>query len=117
MAVCTWRLVMDNLTGIYVELAFLDVALNQGQGLLVLAVFGLHSKAMILPLLNSWREMWTSGEEREIQLPAWDKLEFETRHVCDQFITHHLEICMAAISRDRRLVCNYFVASEVQFLT
>lgn len=102
MAVCTWRLVrLDNLTGIYVELAFLDVALNQGQGLLLLAVFGLHSKAMISPLINIIRGMWTN-DEQEIQLPPWDKLEFETRHVCDQFITHHIEICRAAISKDKR---------------
>jgi len=52
MAVCTWRLLMDNLTGIYVELSFLDTALNQGQGLVMLAVFGLHSKAMFGPLFN-----------------------------------------------------------------
>lgn len=102
MAVCTWRLVrLDNLTGIYVELAFLDVALNQGQGLLLLAVFGLHSKAMILPLINIIRGMW-ANDEQQIQLPPWDKLEFETRHVCDQFITHHLEVCRAAISKDKR---------------
>ena len=92
---------MDNMTGIYVELTFLDVALNQGQGLLLLSVFGLHSKAMILPLLSKWQEIWLS-EESEIQLPAWDKLEFETRHVCDQFIIHHLSICRDAISRDKR---------------
>lgn len=101
MADCTWRLVMDNLTGIYVELTFLNVALNQGQGLLLLAVFGLHSKAMMSPIINWWHSTCTS-EETEIQLPPWDKLEFETRHVCDQFITHHLEVCRAAISKDRR---------------
>ncbi|XP_026292072.2 integral membrane protein GPR155 isoform X1 [Frankliniella occidentalis] len=116
MAVCTWRLVMDNLTGIYVELAFLDVALNQGQGLLLLAVFGLHSKAMILPLVNLCREMWVN-EDQEIPLPAWDQLDFETRHVCDQFITHHIETCRATIAKDKRwffrTYASCFKASEL----
>ncbi|CAH0729669.1 unnamed protein product, partial [Brenthis ino] len=35
-------------------------------------------------------------------LPPIDDLSFETKHVCDQFITHHLERCKAAIAKDTR---------------
>lgn len=34
-------LIMEQLTGIYAELAFLDVALNFGQSLIAFAIFGL----------------------------------------------------------------------------
>ncbi|GBP82972.1 Integral membrane protein GPR155 [Eumeta japonica] len=35
-------------------------------------------------------------------LPSVDDLSFETRHVCEQFISHHLNRCKEAIARDTR---------------
>lgn len=37
-----------------------------------------------------------------VVLPAIEDLSFETKHVCDQFITHHLERCREAIAKDTR---------------
>lgn len=34
-------LIMEQLTGVYAEMAFLDVALNFGQSLIAFAIFGL----------------------------------------------------------------------------
>jgi len=42
---------MEQLTGIYAELAFLDVALNFGQSLIAFAIFGLDPS---LGKLGSW---------------------------------------------------------------
>lgn len=53
---------MEQLTGIYAELAFLDVALNFGQSLIAFAIFGLDPS---LGKLGGWlqkvRKKWQSG--------------------------------------------------------
>jgi hypothetical protein len=48
----------------------------------------------------------------ELKLPAWDELGFETKHVCDQFATHHLDKCRHDIATDRRLVSCMRMAVE-----
>lgn len=53
---------MEQLTGIYAELAFLDVALNFGQSLIAFAIFGLDPS---LGKLGGWLrkicKKWQSG--------------------------------------------------------
>lgn len=53
---------MEQLTGIYAELAFLDVALNFGQSLIVFAIFGLDTG---LGKLGCWLQKmcrkWRTG--------------------------------------------------------
>lgn len=44
---------MEDITGVYVELLFLDTSLNRGQSLIVLAVLGLDMEILIQPLV-SW---------------------------------------------------------------
>ncbi|GLH10934.1 Integral membrane protein GPR155 [Gryllus bimaculatus] len=100
IAFSIWTLVMDEMSGIYVELAFLDASLNFGQSLLVFAVFGLDTKAVILPLVRRWRKFWYKTSA--VKLPDWEDLNFETRHVCDQFVLHHLENCRGDIAKDKR---------------
>lgn len=39
-----------------------------------------------------------------MKLPAWEELSPETRHVCEQFLTFHIEKCIQDIVRDRRYV-------------
>jgi len=41
---------MEDLSGIYVELIFLDAALNFGQGILSFMLFGLNTKRVVMPL-------------------------------------------------------------------
>lgn len=43
---------MEAITGVYVELLFLDTSLNRGQSLLVLAVYGLDSSKILEPLIS-----------------------------------------------------------------
>jgi hypothetical protein len=102
MALSVWTLVMEDMSGIYVELAFLDASLNFGQSLIVFAVFGLDPKCLMQPLVKRWRCLLYGAAE--LKLPAWEELGFETKHVCDQFATHHLEKCRHDIASDRRLV-------------
>lgn len=88
------------MTGIYIELAFLDATLNFGQSLIVFAIFGLDTKELLIPLLKVWSKLWYGANS--LNLPPVDQLSFETKHVCDQFITHHLDNCKKAIAKDTR---------------
>ena len=49
IAVCVWTLVMEEMTGIYVMLLFLDETLNFGQGIFVLVIFGLEPRRFLAP--------------------------------------------------------------------
>ncbi|PNF32094.1 Integral membrane protein GPR155 [Cryptotermes secundus] len=100
IALSVWTLVMEEMSGIYVELAFLDASFNFGQSLIVFAIFGLDPKCVIQPLVKRWRCLLYGAAE--LKLPAWEDLGFETKHVCDQFATHHLEKCRRDIATDRR---------------
>ncbi|XP_072752130.1 lysosomal cholesterol signaling protein [Anoplolepis gracilipes] len=94
-------LIMEQLTGIYAELAFLDVALNFGQSLIAFAIFGLDPS---LGKLGSWLQKlskkWQSG--KELQLPCEDALSTEVRAIREQFNQCYLEACRARISMCRR---------------
>lgn len=91
---------MEQMSGIYIELSFLDATLNFGQSIIVFAVFGTNTKEIVLPLLKYWRKMWYGANT--LVLPSWDELSVETKHICDQFVTHHLQKCKDDIAQDKR---------------
>lgn len=49
---------MEEVSGIYIELRFLDLTLNYGQSLILLAIFGIDPQEVILPAINFWRRIW-----------------------------------------------------------
>uniref|UniRef100_A0A182Q152 DEP domain-containing protein n=1 Tax=Anopheles farauti TaxID=69004 RepID=A0A182Q152_9DIPT len=100
LSLSVWTLIMEGMSGIYVELTFLDAFLNFGQSIIVLAVFITDTGELLLPLMKFWRKVWYGANL--LQLPIWADLSAETRHICDQFTTHHLEICRKAIAKDIR---------------
>ncbi|XP_028148362.2 integral membrane protein GPR155 [Diabrotica virgifera virgifera] len=100
LALSIWTLVMEQMSGIYIELSFLDATLNFGQSIIVFAIFGLNTKEIMLPLLKYWRKIWYGANT--LNLPAWHELSSETKHICDQFVTHHLQNCRSAIATDKR---------------
>ncbi|XP_059478612.1 integral membrane protein GPR155 isoform X2 [Neocloeon triangulifer] len=100
IALCIWTLVMEKISGIFIELSFLDASLNFGQSIFAFAVFGLDSELIILPFVKRWRRFWFGSEA--LQLVPWNELSLETRQVCEQFRKHHLENCHRAIARNRR---------------
>jgi len=99
-ALCMWKLIMEEASGIYVELEFLDGALNFGQGFFVFAVFGLDAKLIILPFIKRWRKFWYGAEN--VVLPKVEDIPIETRQICEQFMTYHYEKCVQDLVRDRR---------------
>ncbi|XP_053662754.1 integral membrane protein GPR155 [Anopheles marshallii] len=100
LSLSVWTLIMEGMSGIYVELTFLDAFLNFGQSIIVLAVFITDTGELLLPMMKFWRKVWYGANL--LQLPIWSELSTETRHICDQFTTHHLEICRKAIAKDIR---------------
>lgn len=51
--------------------------------------------------VRRWRHL-RHGAPVDVVLPRWDTLEPETKHVCDQFLSYHVDKCMADLVRDRR---------------
>ncbi|KAH8303551.1 hypothetical protein KR018_002594 [Drosophila ironensis] len=100
LAVSVWTLVMEGMSGIYLELSFLDAFLNFGQGLIVLAVFITDMGELLMPVVRVWRKLWYGANV--VSLPHWSNLRPETRHICEQFRNHHLENCKKDIAKDRR---------------
>lgn len=93
---------MEKMSGIYIELSFLDAMLNFGQSIIIFTVFGLDSKEIILRIIKLWRKLRYGAST--LHLPLWNELSPETRHICEQFVTHHLTACKNAIAKDKRYV-------------
>lgn len=100
LALSIWTLVMEGMSGVYVELSFLDGFLNFGQSLIVFACFITDSGNLLPQIAKYFRKIWYGANI--LQLPDWNNLNVETRHICDQFITHHLDSCRKAIADDKR---------------
>ncbi|XP_067644870.1 lysosomal cholesterol signaling protein isoform X2 [Eurosta solidaginis] len=100
LSVSIWTLVMDGMSGIYLELSFLDAFLNFGQSLIVLGVFITDTSELLIPLVKIWRKLWYGANV--LTLPLWSSLSTETKHICEQFRNHHLENCKKDIAKDRR---------------
>ena len=72
IALCVWTLVMDGMSGIYLELVFLDGFLNFGQGLFAFAIFGFETKYIFVPVKSCFRRMMYGQDS--LVLPRWEDL-------------------------------------------
>lgn len=100
LALSIWTLVLEGMSGIYIEMAFLDAFLNYGQSLVVMAVFIGDIWELLMPLSRFWTKIWQGGNV--ISLPVWEDLDEDTRLICERFVNHHLGNCRLAIACDRR---------------
>ncbi|XP_060802444.1 lysosomal cholesterol signaling protein [Amyelois transitella] len=96
----TWRMMLKDESGVFIEIEFLDIVANYGQGLVLFILFGLDPEEILIPTIRFIKKKWHGADT--VILPSVDDLSFETKHVCDQFITHHLERCREAIAKDTR---------------
>nr|XP_032520391.1 integral membrane protein GPR155 isoform X1 [Danaus plexippus plexippus] len=96
----TWKIMRKNQAGVFIEIEFLDTTASNGQALIMFILFGLDPEEIIIPAIRFFKKKW-HGEDTVV-LPHIDDLSFETKHVCDQFITHHLDRCKEAIAKDTR---------------
>ncbi|BES87563.1 Membrane transport protein [Nesidiocoris tenuis] len=108
LALHIWNIVDDSMTGVYLELAFLDLFFTRGQSLIVLFIFGLDLISLMQPICRRIMETFSQGES--ITLPKIDEIPSETQHLCDQFNTYHIQPCQSQIVKRRRLKLWDFVA-------
>jgi hypothetical protein len=99
-ALTIWTLIMDGLSGIYVELCFLEAFLNYGQSLIVLACFINDFGDLFDPFIKYTKKIWYGANT--LKIPEWNELSDETKHVCEQFTSYHLEKCRQSIAKDKR---------------
>jgi Domain found in Dishevelled, Egl-10, and Pleckstrin (DEP) len=99
-ALTMWILIMEGISGIYIELKFLEAFLNFGQSIIVLACFISDTGELFARFILFASKVWYGADA--LKTPAWDDLPDETKHVCDQFATYHLEGCRKAIAKDKR---------------
>lgn len=100
LALSIWTLVMEGMSGIYIELVFLDGFLNFGQSLIVLGCFITNTVDLFLPFAKYWRKIWYGANT--LNLPDWSNVSAETKQICEQFKTYHLEVCRKTIANDKR---------------
>ncbi|KAK9874359.1 hypothetical protein WA026_002709 [Henosepilachna vigintioctopunctata] len=103
LALCVWTLFMkqNRMSGIYIELSFLDATLNFGQSIIIFGIFGLNTSEVAVPWIVKYcRQIWYGADT--LNLPSWEELSNETKQVCEQFITHHLQNCKISIAADKR---------------
>lgn len=91
---------MEQMSGIYIELSFLDATLNFGQSLIVFGIFGTDTKEISIPLYKLWRRIWYDANV--LNLPTREELSAGTKHICEQFINHHLQKCKVDIAEEKR---------------
>lgn len=99
-ALTIWTLIMDGMSGIYVELCFLDAFLNFGQSLIVFACFISDSFELFEPVIELVKKLWYGANV--LKIPDWNELSDETKLVCEQFTSYHLENCRKTIAKDKR---------------
>ena len=49
-----WTIIVERVSGIYLELLFFDGVLNYGQGFLVCMIFGFDNKLIVSPIMKRY---------------------------------------------------------------
>lgn len=97
---CLWKIFTDQVSGIYVEIEFLDSVFNYGQAFLVFTIFGFDTRLVFSPVMRRIRR-WLYGAEI-VHLPKPWELDDQTQTTCKQFLNFHVNTCRTQICSDRR---------------
>lgn len=117
-----WTLIMDGMSGIYIELSFLEAFLNFGQCMLVSVCFITDTEEFWKVVTRYWRKVvginrndstidptitstTSTPSSPRIMSTANDT---KIRIICDEFIRHHLNNCKAAIGSERFAHCSVY---------
>lgn len=90
LTISVWKLIAKSPTGVFVAVEFLDVILNFGQGIFSAVIFGIDVKFIIDPIMIILRKLFCG---RKLILRPLEELNYETKRVCQQFLTYHFENC------------------------
>lgn len=106
---------MEGMSGIYIELSFLEAFLNFGQCMLVSACFITDTEKFWTIIARYWRKLFRSRRDDGIlnftstATPSTNTTnDTTTKLICDQFIRHHLDNCKSAIGSNRFAHCRTF---------
>ncbi|TNN16302.1 Integral membrane protein [Schistosoma japonicum] len=104
ICLCTWRLVHEAPTGIYIVLEFLDGSFNFGQGVVLFVLFGLDTDLFIMPtkrFFSRWLNRFTGkhfiGSLGETPLQATIDNNIKIDRIVNQFVKFHLKSCSSNI--------------------
>ncbi|CAH8625689.1 unnamed protein product [Heterobilharzia americana] len=107
ICLCTWRLVHDAPTGIYVVLEFMDGCLNSGQGVILFVLFGLDTDLFIFPLkrfLTRWFSQFSGKLYHGTFLESLNKEKIDKNEIdkiVNQFVKFHLQSCSKRIGHKK----------------
>lgn len=104
------------MSGIYIELSFLEAFLNFGQVMLVAACFITDTDEFWKIIGRYWQKLSrfnqddsaTNNTSPTTTVSATTSSDGKIRIICDQFIRHHLDNCKAAIGSDRFAHCRLY---------
>ncbi|CAH8604064.1 unnamed protein product [Schistosoma intercalatum] len=107
ICLCTWRLVHDAPTGVYIVLEFLDGSFNFGQGVVLFVLFGLDADLFIAPIkrfLSRWFSHFTSKQfngsfNEALHQTTVDKSKIDK--IVNQFVKFHLKSCSTNIGTEK----------------
>ncbi|CAH8639201.1 unnamed protein product [Schistosoma rodhaini] len=107
ICLCTWRLVHDAPTGVYIVLEFLDGSFHFGQGVILFVLFGLDADLFIAPIkrfLSRWFSHLTSKQfngsfNKSSHQTTVDKSKINK--IVNQFVKFHLKSCSTNIGTEK----------------
>ncbi|CAH8651381.1 unnamed protein product [Schistosoma rodhaini] len=107
ICLCTWRLVHDAPTGVYIVLEFLDGSFHFGQGVILFVLFGLDADLFIAPIkrfLSRWFSHFTSKQfngsfNKSSHQTTVDKSKINK--IVNQFVKFHLKSCSTNIGTEK----------------
>ncbi|TPP58281.1 hypothetical protein FGIG_10170 [Fasciola gigantica] len=104
ICLCTWRLVQEPASGVYLVLEFLDGVFNFGQGIVLFVIFGLDADLIILPIrrfvgrhVRRWCGAVLDTTALGSIVEAPDPATLKER--CVQFVTFHMTSCCTSIAK------------------
>lgn len=100
VALAIWTLIMEGMSGIYIELSFLEAFLNFGQIILVSICF-LSDCDAFWKTLEAYYHKLRGVTRNYDQNQSNEIIQEQHRKMCQQFQIHHLNNCRKIIGSDR----------------
>lgn len=100
ISLAVWTLVMEGMSGIYIELSFLEAFLNFGQIILVSVCF-LSDCDAFWKTLEAYYHKIRGVTRNYDQNQSNEIIQEQHRKMCQQFQIHHLNNCRKIIGSDR----------------
>ena len=54
----TWRMMLKDESGVFIEIEFLDIVANYGQALVMFILFGLDPEEILIPAVRFLKNKW-----------------------------------------------------------